>query len=210
MAPPYDRQQEGAGGLQDSPEPQLVKLPPMKGPRQHVWLDSVFGIVMMRRSHMLQTQVEIKEKVRKSRKAKLSHAGAKVGYGQKIEDGSENWSMCSLMSWPKEQRFRLYRAVLKAYGEECVAKPKEQVRQHDEEAFKRKEDQHKQAEARLFKKAVKQQVCSRNHLAATSCMTPHNTARYGSAASELRLRASWRRCSRASRARRLLPCCESR
>ena len=83
---------------------------------------------------MLQTQREIKEKARPKKKAKLRRAGTKGGYGEAIEDGSEKWEQCSLLQWPKERRFRLYRAVLAAYSEECIKKPKRQIQEHDEEA----------------------------------------------------------------------------
>lgn len=120
---------------------------------------AVFGIVMMRRTHMLQTQLEIKEKSRTAKKRKLAHIGKTVGYGEEIEgDDSEKWDLCSLMAWPKERRFALYRSVLANYDEACVNQPKAQALAHDQESYKRKLRANEDEERRVFKKAIQQQV----------------------------------------------------
>ena len=121
-------------------------------------LHAVFGITMMRRTHMLQSREEIKEKTRTAQKRKFRHRGIKVDYGGDIDDDSDKWDLCSLMTWPKEERFRLYRSVLAAYDEECVKKPKQQTLEHDNEAYQRKLKASESAAVALFKLAVKQAV----------------------------------------------------
>ena len=120
---------------------------------------AAFGVAMAKRTHMFQTTVERKEQARPSQMRKRQKRGEKVEYGAEVDGGdSEKWDMCSIMAWPKERRFALYRSVLKNFKEECVEKPQQQVKEHDSEAYERKVQANEAAEKKLFRKAIKQQV----------------------------------------------------
>jgi len=121
-------------------------------------LSAVFGITMMRRTHMLQSTTEIKGKSRPEKLRKLKEQGVKVGYGEEIEDDSARWNLCSLMNRPKDERFALYRAVLAAYDEECVLKPRKEILDHDQASYQRQVKKSEDAEKALFKRAVRQAV----------------------------------------------------
>ena len=110
----------------------------------------------MRRSHMLQSASEIKSRARKEKKRKLAQRGQKVGYGEDIEDDSDKWELVSLLAWPKEERFALYRSVKANFKEECVNKPHKQKQEHDKEKYDRKVAACEKAKRLLFKGAVKQ------------------------------------------------------
>ena len=110
----------------------------------------------MRRSHMLQSASEIKNRARKENKRKLAQRGQKVGYGEDIDDDSDKWELVSLLAWPKEERFALYRSVKANFKEECVIKPQKQQQEHDKEKYARKVAACEKAKKALFKGAVKQ------------------------------------------------------
>jgi hypothetical protein len=119
-------------------------------------LHAAFGVAMAKRMHSLQSDVEIKRRLRDAKKRKLKHGGVHVAYGEQIVDkeSCEKWNWVSLFALPKEERHALYLSI--DYKEECVNKPNRQNKAHNVANLKRKADEVMEGERLQLKKAAEQ------------------------------------------------------
>jgi hypothetical protein len=119
-------------------------------------LHAAFGVAMAKRMHSMQSDVEIKRRLRDAKKRKLKHGGVHVAYGEQIVDkeSCEKWNWVSLFALPKEERHALYLSI--DYKEECVNKPNRQNKAHNVANLKRKADEVMEGERLQLKKAAEQ------------------------------------------------------